>query len=285
MYKVQVKNSRNQTLTLTQRESQWQIVSITGLNPPPVELHNSIIAGVDGARTNYVYMNTRQIVILLALKGNIEANRQTLYSYFKTKENLTFYFRNQRRNVRIDGTVTTCEVDLFEFAEAMQITIICQQPLFIGTRYIQVFDKSDRSLFHFPFAIDEAGVPLGEIAYYRQVTFNYAGEAPTGAIIRLTALGNVVNPYIVNRSSGEGFYFKDLTLAIDDTITINTESGSREATGVIDHVDYSLFNNIDLDRTKWIQIAVGNNEFYIYADEGGDDLSAEIEYSVKYEGV
>ena len=49
MFTARLRNSRNAEITLTGRETEYQIISIKGLNPPSAHLNTSNVAGLDGA--------------------------------------------------------------------------------------------------------------------------------------------------------------------------------------------------------------------------------------------
>ena len=86
MFTCIVENTRGATLCLTQNESNYQLISITGLSPPSAQINTTKVAGMDGTRFNSASLNQRNIVFTIRLNGDIEANSQALYSFFRIKE-------------------------------------------------------------------------------------------------------------------------------------------------------------------------------------------------------
>ena len=99
MYILKVENITNNVLTLTQRESDFQVLQIDGLNPPNAQINRSTVAGLDGSKFNSSKLNERNIVITIKLNGDIEKNRLYLYSFFNTKRWCKIYYKNESLDV------------------------------------------------------------------------------------------------------------------------------------------------------------------------------------------
>ena len=147
-------NRAGEILTLTNRETEFQVESIRGLSPVPAQVNMTPMAGLDGAQFNSAKIQTRNIVIMLRIRGDVEKNRLTLYRFFRTKEKHRFYFSNESRSVYTDGYVESAEVDLFELGQRLQISIICPNPFFQSDEEKSVGITNIVPLFEFPFAID-----------------------------------------------------------------------------------------------------------------------------------
>ena len=80
MYTATVTNSSGTTLSLSQNENNYQVIEITGLSSAGAAVNITALAGVPGGIFNSAHINTRNIVINLALNGNIEENRINLYN-------------------------------------------------------------------------------------------------------------------------------------------------------------------------------------------------------------
>ena len=188
MYKAEIENAGGEVLTLTGNEPSWQILSITGLNPPNAQVNVTNIAGLDGAKFNSSKLNTRNIVIMLKLNGNVEANRQLLYRYFRTKEACKFYFKNENRDVFIAGYVETVECDLFSNGEILQASIICPYPYFKSMAEIIADISNEVAGFVFPFSIN-IGEPIPFSMYISNKVTNVQNnsESETGIIKNLSA--------------------------------------------------------------------------------------------------
>ena len=71
MFTLKIENIKNTILELTQNESNYQILSVKGLNPPNAQINRSTIAGLDGSKCNSSKLEERNIVITLKLNGDI----------------------------------------------------------------------------------------------------------------------------------------------------------------------------------------------------------------------
>ena len=52
MFICKVENTRNNILTLTQNEDNFQVLKITGLNPPKAQINTTKMATLDGKKFN-----------------------------------------------------------------------------------------------------------------------------------------------------------------------------------------------------------------------------------------
>lgn len=287
MYTAKIENSNGQVLTLTQNESDYQIVSITGLNPPPAQINTTNIAGIDGSKFNSAKLDTRNIVIMIKLNGDVEGNRLALYQMFRTKEECRFYYSNGRRDVSIPGYVETVECDLFTNAEIMQVSIICMYPYFrdMDEKWVEVSDGAIAG-FHFPFSIN-IGAPIPFSIYNLDGETNVmnTAEADTGAVIRIDV--NAPVRTIEIRNTGNNKFFKlDHDFQRADTILINTHKGEKSITLVRNGVASNVFTALKLGST-FFQLNVGDNFFTYFANgvQNDERLLVRFIFAAEYRGV
>lgn len=286
MYTAKIENSTGDTLTLTQNESNFQIVSITGLNPPPAQVNTTPIAGLDGAVFNSAKLNTRNIVIMIKINGDIEANRQRLYNLFRTKEQCTFYFQNENRDVYIEGYIETCEVDLFSNGETMQVSIVCPQPYFKAIDEIITDISSTVAAFVFPFSIN-IGSPIAFSNFdtTREVDIYNASESETGIQIQIYCDEAVSTIEIKNTTTGDNF---ELNYAFEagDQILINTNKGQKSVKLIRNGITSNLFSALQKG-SVFFQLQVGDNNFSYLADNGtnNDHVFITFAYFMTYRGV
>lgn len=274
MFTAKLENSRGDVITLTGNETDYQIISIRGLNPPSARLNTSSVAGLDGAMFNSARLNTRNIVITAKINGDVESNRQNLYRYCPTKEKVRFYFKNNNRDVYIDGYVDTVECDLFSNSERMQISIICPQPYFMDTSETHVDGRSTNSLFTFPFSIDVGHpIPFSEIVVDNTIDLFNDSESEIGAIIDIT-VGDAVNSIMIrNTGTGETFTLSAAFLA-GDHITIDTIKGQKSVTLLRDGVYSNLFGAMQRG-SVFFQLATGDN-FFSYVVDGDASYNTNV---------
>lgn len=286
MYTAQIKNSEGQILTLSQNETQFQIISITGLNPPNAQINTTNIAGLDGAKFNSAKLNTRNIVIMLKLNGNVEQNRLVLYQMFRTKEHCTFYYSNNSRNVSIEGYVETVECDLFSDAESMQISIICPYPYFKNITEIIADISNEIAAFSFPFAIDIGNpIPVSLYIANRKTNVLNNSESETGVMIEIEVL-NDINTIEIRNANTEQSFILNYAFKEGDKVLINTNKGQKSIRLIRNGTIINIFSALQKG-SVFFQLAVGNNIFTYLIDGGTNDQYVYItfKYSNIYRGV
>lgn len=300
---IEVINSSGESLymELTRpEESGFLITSIEGLGPAKANINLTELTGSDGSTFNSARLDERNIVISAALlmKPTIEAVRLKSYKYFPIKRKITLKIETDERKVRIDGYVESNEPDIFSENEAIEISIICPNPYFYeddaAGKQTTVF-YGLTPVFEFPFSNESLSDPLlefGKIQNYTEQTVLYDGDADTGVIITMYAIGKVKNIGIFNTLTREEMHLdtsKIETLTgggIDsgDTIIISTIVGDKTVTLLRDGIYMNILNCIDKD-SDWFQITKGDNVFAYTAEEGISNLHFRIENDVLYEGV
>ena len=129
MFTLKIDNHRGSVTELTHNRGRYAVVGIDGLTRPPTNINTAVAGGIDGAFFNSARVEAAQPLVINP-RGDIEANRQALYSIFPLKSICTIYFENKNRSVKIDGYVETLEADLFSMQERAQVSIICPRPYF-----------------------------------------------------------------------------------------------------------------------------------------------------------
>lgn len=275
MFVAQIENSKNEVLRLTQAESDFQVVSILGLNPPNAQINTAKVAGLDGSKYNSAKLDERNIVITLKLNGDIEKNRLRLNTYFNTKEWCKFYYKNSSRDVYIEGYIETTEYDLFTNNETMQISILCPNPYFKAMEMI--VDDISKSLgnFVFPFSIQvNEPIPFSIIEIDRVTNVFNEGESETGLIIDIDIYGNVNKILIRNIDSGEEIVINHSFIE-NDKVTINTNKGQKAITLQRGVNKTNIFSSIGRN-SKFFQLSRGDNFFSFLADDGASDELVDI---------
>lgn len=286
MYTASIENSNGEVLTLTNNESNYQVISIKGLNPPSAQINTTNIAGLDGAKFNSAKLNTRNIVIMLKINGDVEENRQLLYQFFRTKENCVFYFSNNNRNVSIAGYVETVECDLFKNGETMQISIVCPYPYFKNISDIVVDMSNETALFTFPFSIN-LGDPIAFSIYNATKITNVVNgsESTTGIIINIDILSAINEIQIKNVDSDETLTL-NYAFQENDEVIINTNKGQKSISLIRNGVKTNIFSALQKN-SVFFQLQVGSNRFGYIVDGGETDADVFITftYTTLYRGV
>lgn len=286
MFTCEIENSNGEKLELTQHETEYQIISIEGLQPPNAQINRSAVAGLDGTKFNSAKLEERNIVITLRLNGDVERNRLNLYTYFRTKDICKFYYKNGLRDVYIEGYVETVEVQYFSISETMQVSIICPYPYFKAAN--EIIDDISKSLaaFKFPFSINiNEPIPISTIDVSRITNVINESETECGVIIEVEFTGNVSKLQINNVSTGDTFILNHSFVA-GDRLYIDTNKGGKNVKLFRNAQYYNLFSHI-ASGSKFFQLRFGDNFFSYLADEGTHDdlIHIYFKHYMVYRGV
>lgn len=282
MYTLIAENKYGEQLEIT-NNPRYVITDIDGLYPPEGVINTTQVANMDGSVFNSSHINDRVITITMAINGPAEANRLLLYRYFKTKYPVRLYYKNGVRDVHIDGYVSKFSVEYFEKKQTAQIEISCPMTLFRAVKESVTEFANIENMFVFPFAIEVAGIPFSEIALGEQKTIINGGDVETGVIIKLNALGTVLNPKIYNVDTSDR-----MTLSVEmqagDEITINTRKKEKSITLLRDGVQTNIVGKLDAGST-WFNLIPGDNVFTYEADELPENLQCTFIINNQFEGV
>lgn len=282
MYSLIVENEKGEHLSLTDNIN-FDVLSVTGTNPPTAAINTVNVAGLDGSRFNSSRVEQRNIVITLNIHHPIEANRLTLYNFFRVKRWVKIYYQNSRRNVYIEGYVESFENNPWTQLQQPQISIICPQPFWLSTVDTTVNFSNSNALFEFPFSIPSEGIEFSTLENLTTAVVN-VGEIETGGIITFYATENqIINPKFYNLTT-QKYFGLDFDMNQGDLITVNTQKGEKSVTLLRDGVTTNILN----DRTEgstWLTFEPGENELSFEADEGAANLEATLTITQKFEGV
>lgn len=286
MYEAKIENSGGEILSLTVNENRWQLFDISGLDPPKATVNLTNLAGMDGALFNSAKVSTRNLVISLKITGDIEANRLELYRFFRPKHQCVFYFKNKRRDVKIEGVVESVECTQFTNKEIMQASILCPASYFQDIEEI-IADMSDSSAgFVFPFSIDiNEPIPFSEYTIGKQTSVINTSETDVGVLFEVFFLAAANKTVIVNVGTGETME-ANYSFLPGDTLKISTGTGNKKVTLVRGGVARNLFLALS-DDSVFLQLEPGNNTFSYLVDDGTNDQNATVtlRYRELYAGV
>lgn len=281
-YELKVKNDKGEVLNLSTSPS-YTVYKVTGLQPPQVSLFSSSNATTDGSTVSGVKAMQRNIVIYVAMEKDIESSRINLYKYFPLKKVITLYFKNGSRDVYIEGYVELIECDLFTNRQVAQISIICPQPYFKAAEELVSYFSDISSLFTFPFSIPAEGVALSSITANIRKSIINTGDIESGIIIRLYAVGTVVNPVVYDVFERTHMKF-NFTMQPNDEIIIDTNTGKKSVTLIRNGISTNLLGYMVADST-WLTLKAGDNVFTYDSDGGNSSLQVSFTTAILYGGV
>ena len=282
MYSLIVENDSGEWLQMTGNKN-YDILSITGANPPAANINTSAVVGMDGTLFNSARANQRNIVLTVAVHYPIESNRFVLYNFFRIKNLVTLKYKTEYRECFIKGYVESVEVNAWSQSQVAQISIICTQPFWMAENETTVRFSESISLFEFPFSIPSAGIEFSRRDTLQSLILN-TGEVEVGGVIELHAKADgVKNPVFYNQTTGE-YFGVTITMQNGDSVIINTKYGEKSITLIRSGFSSNILNDRKIGST-WLQFKPGRNLLSFSADEGQSDLEAVLTIRQKYEGV
>lgn len=276
------------------------ITEIEGLGPTKADINMTQLATADGGIFNSARVNSRNIVIKarFTYANTIEEARLASYKFFPIKQPVTFHIETDSRIAEATGYVESNEPVIFSDECDMQVSILCESPYFLA---VDENGKKETTfagidfLFEYPFENEDLHEPtleFGNIVNKKENTVYYDGDAETGCIIQIHAVGEATNVTIYNIKTREIMALdsdKLVTLtgsgiSYGDTITINTIKGQKSITLLRNGVTYNILNILGKE-ADWFQLAKGDNLFTFTADYGESNLQFKIFSQIVYEGV
>ena len=273
------------------------ITKIEGLGPAKANINTTEMATNDGDVYNSSRLNKRNIVFTMQFgwAPTVEDARQNSYKYFPIKRKVGLLFETDNRICEIQGYVESNEPDIFTESPQTKISVICPDPYFYSVDENVLLFYSMESGFEFPFENDSLEEPLmemGAIQLKQEQTIYYTGDAETGVVINIHAIGNVENITIFNMGTREVMKIdtgklKEMTgygLIAGDDLTISTLRGKKSVYLLRNGVKTNVINCLDR-QADWFQLAKGDNVFAYTAEYGSVNLQFRITNQMVYEGV
>lgn len=232
---LSIKVNRNgRTLSITEN-SKFQLVSVTGLNPPVADIAYSQLATSDGGIFNIARGQARNIVLTIQPMSGVEAKRLELYEFLAPKSAITLDVKTDNRDVTIEGHVESMEIDFNANPQLVQVSIICPDPY---------FKDATKSSVTIP------------------ATVNNPSEAEQGAEFTITLTGSGTSLALTNVTTGKFLIIND-TFTSGQVVKINTIQGQKMVT--INNVN--KMSSVDLS-SDWPQLCPGNNSITITETSG-----------------
>jgi hypothetical protein len=135
--------------------------------------------------------------------------------------------------------------------QKVQLQYEANNPFWYSNRTITETFQQSIPLFEFPFAIEEP-FEFGTYLPSKIVVNEGQVEAP----VIITIIGACINPVIENVSTGEMIRFKNLTMAADDKLLIDTTFGQKKV--MLNDVE-NVFYALDFSST-FFNLRLGENE-------------------------
>lgn len=281
-------------------ESGLFITSIDGLGPVKANVNMTQLATADGDIWNSTRLTGRNVVLKarFTYARTIEEARLMSYKFFPIGKKVTFHIETENRMAETEGYVESNEPDIFSQDSSMQVSIVCESPWFASvdengkqvTNFSNVVPE-----FEFPFSNESVTEPLIEFASIinkKESVVYYDGDAETGCLMSIHAIGGVEMVTIYNLSTGDKMILdtdklETLTghkIISGDTILISTIKGNKYIRLVRDGVTTNILNILGKD-AEWFQLVKGDNLFAYTAEYGEANIQFRVETQILFEGV
>ncbi len=277
MFTLKVENTRGAVIELTNNEENYQVTDISGLNPPNANINTSNYANGDGSSFSSSRIPNREVVITVYINGDIQKNRLTLYKFFRSKEWCKIYYKDEYRDVFVEGYVQTLDVTPFVQKQVAQISILCPNPYFKDMETIVQSISKIVKKFTFSFSINEnEPIPFSELELEKVTNIINDSESETGLIINAKFMGTVDKLEIRNLDNGESFVI-NYRFAKNDKLVINCNRGNKSVVLTREAVEYNLIPYVQ-SGSVFFQLGIGDNNFSFLADEGINDMLVDINF-------
>lgn len=284
MYKLSLENQYGNNIELTNSRN-YAIFEISGLHPPNAIISTDSLAIYDGEKFTSSKADKRTINIQFGILKNAETNRIALYKIIKTKQYIRLNYKNNIRDIFIEGYVESMIIDYHAVPQLVTVSILCPRPYFNDATELISEMSALVKKFTFPFAIEKANkIPFGYIEDVSEINVINNGDIQTNMIIKIQSSGEVINPTIFNRETGD-FFRLNFTMQTGDVITIDTNQGQKSVNLYRSGEDINIFNSISRDST-WLSLAPGDNIMIYDADnETRRNMLVRFLYRYQYEGA
>lgn len=263
---IKIENARGEVLDLSTDPRYLPI--LTGTGPPPAQINRTKASTADGTQFNSATVGERNLLLTVYFRQDVARARLDLYRYVVTKQYIKVYYQHDGLDVYAEGYVETADANPWEENQRLLVSIICPWPYWLDVGETYTDASSVTALFELPFFTDDVGVELSQVDKTASTVIENNGTVETGVTFVLTATVRTLNPKIYNLSTGEfiGFY---ADLQPGDSLEVCTIAGnnSKRVTHIRNGVRSNYINTV-MEGSKWLQMAVGANEYSYTVDYG-----------------
>lgn len=269
---VNVQNAKNNVLTLPLSDTSggFEVRDIQGLDPVKASLVSSQMAQVDGAQLQNTRRDTRNITMKVGIKPDylqhtVQTLRTKLYDYFLPKASITLsFYLDGVVYATIQGTVESCENNMFSADPEVNISIICYDPDFYA-----------------PASVIVSGNTVASTALQ---AISYAGSSPAGIIFTLNVNRDIPGFKLYNTQPDGTLQIFDYegTILNGDTVIITSIPLKKSAMITRNQQTFSGLYYVQAP-SDWINLENGINDFRCFVT--GAAIPYTIEYLAKYGGI
>lgn len=227
--------------------------------------------------------NKRNINITGSIKDNFRERREYLYNIFADNDEGTLCYYEDDFSAKIKCRVEKLEIEKNGIPRRFFVSLISFNPLFEDIEEHSVSLAAWEGGIEFPLEIPEDGLEFESKSDNIAAEIENPTKLETGLKISLIATGSVKKPSIKNIVTQE-ILTLDYDLIIGDEVTITTGLNDKNIILRRNNEEINI-NNYLLYGTKFLQLRPGTNNLKILAEEGIENITTTISYSLLYEAI
>lgn len=261
--------------------TEFFLVSLDGVYNIKNAVKTSQNATTDGSSYAGEALEQRNIVITANIRRNYRQNRDTLSRVFKVHSQGVFYHTEDGETRKIEYYVESIDIEEKGIIRPCIISLICPDPYFKDDKATHIEMASWEDGFEFELEIDEAGMEFGSRSKETIKTVDNDSTTAIGIQMTIIAEDVVVNPSIMNVTTGETLKLLCEMLP-DDEIIITTKQGNINVVLMRGGVEYDYNYTVDEENEGYVQLETGRNYINYTADEGGDFMNVNFDFENCY---
>jgi len=279
---------------LTIGEGRLALISAEGLDAPGMRLAIAKGPGIDGAIAASLRLEPRRIVIEVIIdlegldeSGMAEERAKICTALCPAKEGGSLSVARGGRTRRIEAvparTPAFAKKRWNEAWQTLKLEFVCVQPYFRSTEPVISSVRYYASLTEF----GEAGIEFGEggfefssIEHSGERTAKIINDGNARAPVRIRFTGPMVNPFIKNRTTGEGIRITQL-IRSGEYLEIDTEPGRRQIRLFTSGAEHNGMHYLDLV-SSFFQLEPGENVIELGDESAGEGSEAFFEFYGHY---
>lgn len=279
--KCENENGLSAIFTYDHDITEFFLVSLDGVYEIRNAVHTSQNATTDGSSYEGEALEERNIVITANIRRNYGENRDHLSRVFKTGSEGTFYHTEDGRTRKINYRVEKIDIAEKGVLRPAVISLICPDPYFKDDEATHIEMAGWESLFEFPCEIPEEGMEFGRRLKETIRVVDNNSTTSIGIQMTIAAEDVVVNPSIMNVTTGEVLKLL-CTMLPGDEIVITTRQGEIDVVLYRGGKETDYNYTVDEENEGYIQLETGRNHINYTADSGGDYMNVYFDFENCY---
>lgn len=261
--------------------TEFFLVSLDGVYGIKNAVNTSQNATTDGSCYAGEALEQRNIVITANIRRNYRQNRDTLSRVFKVHSQGTFYHMEDGETRKIEYYVESIDIEEKGIIRQCTISLICPDPYFKDDTPTHIEMAGWEDGFEFELEIDEEGMEFGTRS--KETIKMVDNESTTAIGIQMTIIAEdtVINPSIMNVTTGETLKLL-CTMLPNDKIIITTKQGNINVVLLRNGAEHDYNYTVDEENEGYVQLETGRNYINYTADQGEEYMNVNFDFENCY---